>query len=55
MKRFFFLLLIMLLGIGVQAQVSQEVRQIVEKCGARMNSPQGVEMDMKVKADKKRH
>ena len=53
MKRLFFLLLIMLLGIGAQAQVSQAVRQIVEKCGARMNSPQGVEMDMKVKAGMK--
>lgn len=48
MKKHFLVLLLMLMGIGVQAQIPAEVKDILKKCGEKNHHEGGAELDIKM-------
>ena len=48
MKKNLLIVLLLVLSIGVQAQIPAEVTEIMKKCGEKMKSDNGLEIDLKL-------
>lgn len=46
MKKYFWVLVFVLVGMAAQAQIPAEVEDVLNKCAEKMHNPSGVEMDM---------